>query len=422
MSVPSPVRAGRYVRRRARHARRRRGPAAPGRCHRPRWRSWPPWASARSRPQASGGRDPARPATSSSPRASHFGPGQIHDANGSSLAAAVIEAGGEPLILAARRRRSRGDRASAGRRRCIGRPGRDVAAASASAATTTSERSWSGAGALDFWRIAVQPGKPLAVGDAGRHDGHRPARQSGERARHVRALRATVHPRDARTPRRRAAARPGHSDASGCRRIVAGEPSCGSRTRRDPRRLLSRVRPADSSPRSSGRWPTRMPCHVIPEGVDAAEPGRRLRGDRPRAAGMKPTHLSDDGAPRMVDVGSKPVTARRAVAEATVRMRPEVLGDARRRGRAEGRRVRHRSPGRHRCGEAHGRAHPAVPPDAARPCRRRADPDARRRHGHHPGRGRRDGSHRGRDGGAHRRHRWPRSRSTTWRRRSSATS
>ena len=40
---------------------------------------------------------------------------------------------------------------------------------------------------------------------------------------------------------------------------------------------------------------------------------------------MKPTHLSDDGAPRMVDVGSKLVTARRAVGEATVRMRPEVL-------------------------------------------------------------------------------------------------
>jgi cyclic pyranopterin monophosphate synthase len=40
---------------------------------------------------------------------------------------------------------------------------------------------------------------------------------------------------------------------------------------------------------------------------------------------MKPTHLSDDGAPRMVDVGSKSVTARRAVAEATVRMRAEVL-------------------------------------------------------------------------------------------------
>jgi len=39
----------------------------------------------------------------------------------------------------------------------------------------------------------------------------------------------------------------------------------------------------------------------------------------------RPTHLDPDGAPRMVDVGNKPVTARRAVAEATLRMRPEVL-------------------------------------------------------------------------------------------------
>jgi cyclic pyranopterin phosphate synthase len=40
---------------------------------------------------------------------------------------------------------------------------------------------------------------------------------------------------------------------------------------------------------------------------------------------MKPSHLGKDGAPHMVDVGSKAVTARRAVAAATVRMRPEVL-------------------------------------------------------------------------------------------------
>jgi cyclic pyranopterin monophosphate synthase len=40
---------------------------------------------------------------------------------------------------------------------------------------------------------------------------------------------------------------------------------------------------------------------------------------------MKPSHLDPDGAPRMVDVGAKPVTARRAVAAATVRMRPDVL-------------------------------------------------------------------------------------------------
>jgi len=40
---------------------------------------------------------------------------------------------------------------------------------------------------------------------------------------------------------------------------------------------------------------------------------------------MKPTHLDADGAPRMVDVGDKPITARRAVAEASILMRPEVL-------------------------------------------------------------------------------------------------
>jgi cyclic pyranopterin phosphate synthase len=40
---------------------------------------------------------------------------------------------------------------------------------------------------------------------------------------------------------------------------------------------------------------------------------------------MKPSHLDDDGAPRMVDVGDKPVTARRAVARAVVRFRPSVL-------------------------------------------------------------------------------------------------
>jgi cyclic pyranopterin monophosphate synthase len=40
---------------------------------------------------------------------------------------------------------------------------------------------------------------------------------------------------------------------------------------------------------------------------------------------MRPSHLGDEGAPRMVDVGAKPITARRAVAAATVRMRPDVL-------------------------------------------------------------------------------------------------
>jgi cyclic pyranopterin phosphate synthase len=41
---------------------------------------------------------------------------------------------------------------------------------------------------------------------------------------------------------------------------------------------------------------------------------------------MKPSHLDEHGAPRMVDVGAKPVTARRAAATAVVRFRPDVLG------------------------------------------------------------------------------------------------
>jgi cyclic pyranopterin phosphate synthase len=40
---------------------------------------------------------------------------------------------------------------------------------------------------------------------------------------------------------------------------------------------------------------------------------------------MRPTHLDDEGTPRMVDVGDKPVTARRAVAQGLVRLRPDVL-------------------------------------------------------------------------------------------------
>jgi cyclic pyranopterin phosphate synthase len=45
------------------------------------------------------------------------------------------------------------------------------------------------------------------------------------------------------------------------------------------------------------------------------------------------THLDEHGAARMVDVGAKPVTERRAVAEAVVRMAPEtaravLAGDA----------------------------------------------------------------------------------------------
>ena len=91
-------------------------------------------------------------------------PGQIHDANGPSLAAAVIEAGGEPLIL-----ERVGDDPEA-IERTLG-----AAAASADLVVTSGGVSvgrhdhvrtvLERRGALDFWRIAVQPGKPLAVGE-----------------------------------------------------------------------------------------------------------------------------------------------------------------------------------------------------------------------------------------------------------------
>ncbi len=63
---------------------------------------------------------------------------------------------------------------------------------------------------------------------------------------------------------------------------------------------------------------------------------------------MTTSHLGPGGEARMVDVGGKPVTARRAVAEATVRMQPDTLAHPDRRRRAEGRRVRRGAAGRHR--------------------------------------------------------------------------
>lgn len=45
--------------------------------------------------------------------------------------------------------------------------------------------------------------------------------------------------------------------------------------------------------------------------------------------GERPTHLDERGAVRMVDVGEKPVTLRRAVAQARVTMAPETAAAAR---------------------------------------------------------------------------------------------
>lgn len=93
-----------------------------------------------------------------------LGPGQIHDANAVALAAAVRDAGGEPLVLpreADDEARIDGRLASA-----VGRVDLIVTSGGVSVGQhdfvrTVLERR----GNLDFWRIAVQPGKPLAVGD-----------------------------------------------------------------------------------------------------------------------------------------------------------------------------------------------------------------------------------------------------------------
>jgi cyclic pyranopterin phosphate synthase len=47
--------------------------------------------------------------------------------------------------------------------------------------------------------------------------------------------------------------------------------------------------------------------------------------DAPRADRRRLTHIDRSGRPRMVDVSDKPVTARRAVAEALVAVSPETL-------------------------------------------------------------------------------------------------
>ena len=67
-----------------------------------------------------------------------------------------------------------------------------------------------------------------------------------------------------------------------------------------------------------------------PDPIELLRSGRRRRGARPdrrgaarrRACVNELTHLDDEGAARMVDVGDKPVTARRATARAFVAMSP----------------------------------------------------------------------------------------------------
>ena len=82
------------------------------------------------------------------------------------------------------------------------------------------------------------------------------------------------------------------------------------------------------------------------------------------------SHIDARGRARMVDVGAKAESERRARAEALVVMAPATLGGDPRRGRPQGRRAGRRAPRRHHGRQAHARAHPAVPPAGADPRRR----------------------------------------------------
>jgi len=94
---------------------------------------------------------------------STLGPGQIHDANAVALAAAVTDAGGEPRPL----ERAPDDPAVIEPRLTAGAAEADLLIVSGGVSVgqhdhvrAVIER----IGTLDFWRIRVQPGKPLAFG------------------------------------------------------------------------------------------------------------------------------------------------------------------------------------------------------------------------------------------------------------------
>jgi len=93
-------------------------------------------------------------------------PGRIHDANGPALTAAVTESGGEPVVL-----ETAGDDAAIIEERLgdgVGRADLLLVSGGVSVGARDHVRDViERLGTLDFWRIAVQPGKPLAFGRVG---------------------------------------------------------------------------------------------------------------------------------------------------------------------------------------------------------------------------------------------------------------
>jgi molybdopterin molybdotransferase len=92
-----------------------------------------------------------------------LGPGQIHDANSTALAAAAVEAGAEPMSLPG----VRDDRAAMGEALSRAAAQADLLVVSGGVSVGRHDHVRAAIeelGELGFWRIAVQPGKPLAFG------------------------------------------------------------------------------------------------------------------------------------------------------------------------------------------------------------------------------------------------------------------
>jgi molybdopterin molybdotransferase len=90
--------------------------------------------------------------------------GQIHDANGPALAAAILDAGGEPIA----RPRIADDPAAVDAALQDAVRAADLVVTSGGVSVGAHDHvrdALERLGRLDFWRIAMQPGKPLAVGE-----------------------------------------------------------------------------------------------------------------------------------------------------------------------------------------------------------------------------------------------------------------
>jgi molybdopterin molybdotransferase len=95
-----------------------------------------------------------------------LGAGQIHDANGPALAAAVTEAGGEPRLWS----RVADDPAALGQALTEASTEADLILVAGGVSVGRHDlvrEAIERLGSLDFWRIAMQPGKPMAVGRIG---------------------------------------------------------------------------------------------------------------------------------------------------------------------------------------------------------------------------------------------------------------